>query len=126
MVRTAADTPADSGLGGKRMKCLRCGYCCKTLIVTIVDDPGKGIEEDNLKTVGANGPERCPHLRGDRPGSYACNVHNHDWFQDTPCAAYQSHWPEQECRMGAYIVKGIGRSAEAEKVIENVLREHGQ
>jgi hypothetical protein len=72
-------------------------------MVVIVDDPDRGPEQDNLKAVGFKGPERCQHLRGDAPGEYSCAVHDREWFSETPCAAYQSHWPERPCPMGRHL-----------------------
>lgn len=92
------------------MKCLRCGYCCTRLFAVVVIDPEKGPVEGNLQTIGLTGePERCPHLRGDCPGEYSCAVHDRPWYPDSPCAQYQSHWPETNCRMGEYLTKGEGR-----------------
>ena len=94
------------------MICLRCGYCCKRLSVVIVKDPDKPPSEDNLTVFnGGINPEtgefdnntRCPHLRGDKVGEYWCVCHDKPWFKQTPCAAYQSHWPEKKCRMGVFL-----------------------
>jgi hypothetical protein len=87
------------------MKCLRCGYCCTTLLVVIIKDPEGKFAPSNMTTVGGNGPERCPHLRGDKPGEYACAVHGKRWFRRTGCHEYQSHWPDQNCRMGEFLLK---------------------
>jgi hypothetical protein len=87
------------------MKCLRCGYCCTSLLAVIVVDPDEGIDPDNLTTIGMSGEkERCPHLLGDVAGEYSCAVHDREWYPDTPCAAYQSHWPENTCRMGDFLI----------------------
>jgi hypothetical protein len=43
-------------------------------------------------------------LRGDAPGEYSCAVHDRPWYADTPCAAYQSHWPGVNCRMGEFLL----------------------
>jgi hypothetical protein len=87
------------------MHCLRCGYCCQGLAVIVVDDPTKGIVSGNLLAVGCgqDGVEVCPHLRGDEVGEYSCAVHDEPWYQETPCAQYQSHWPERDCTMGKYM-----------------------
>ena len=88
------------------MKCLRCGYCCTRLCAVIVKNPDKGISEDNLMMIGMSGEvEKCPHLLGDKPGEYSCSIHNRDWYPETPCAQYQSHWPERTCRMGRALVE---------------------
>jgi hypothetical protein len=87
------------------MKCLRCGYCCTSLLAVVVDDPEIGITPENLITIGRSGEkERCKHLRGEAPGEYSCAVHDRPWYPETPCAAYQSHWPSVNCRMGDYLL----------------------
>ena len=80
----------------------------------VVDDPEKGLAEDNLKVVGGNGPERCPHLVGDVPGEFSCAVHDCSWYPDTPCFSHtQIERSDTNCRMGEYILKqhldGSGR-----------------
>jgi hypothetical protein len=77
-------------------------------MVVIVDDPKLGIVEDNLKAVGFNGPERCQHLVGDKPGEYSCAVHDEPWYCETPCASHGQieRSPTDECRMGRYILDG--------------------
>jgi hypothetical protein len=86
------------------MICVRCGYCCTSLLAVIVVDPELGIREDNLRGINML-EERCPHLCGDEPGGYSCAIHDRPWFKDTPCAEYQSHWPDQTCRLGAYLIE---------------------
>ncbi|MFX1487479.1 MAG: hypothetical protein ACFFBS_10400, partial [Promethearchaeota archaeon] len=78
---------AHIGKKGKNMICLRCGYCCLTSLVVIVDDPDLGPVEGNLK--GLDGTERCPHLRGDEPGKYSCAIHSYPWYKETPCFEYR-------------------------------------
>lgn len=90
------------------MRCLRCGYCCTTLLAVIVVDPDKGIRESNLRGINML-EERCPHLKGDKPGEYSCAIHDRPWYSETPCAQYQSHWPDQVCKMGDYLVNGEGK-----------------
>ena len=90
------------------MKCLRCGYCCKKLFVVVIDDPDIGFSDsDNYATFGlsGDGSDPCKHLRGDSSGNYSCSVHDREWYPETPCAQYQSHWPERVCRMGEMLVK---------------------
>jgi len=89
------------------VKCLRCGYCCQRLLVVVVDDPDGPLAEPNLMTFGlsGDGSDPCKHLRGAEPGSYSCAVHDRPWYPRTPCAAYQSHWPERKCPMGVFIVE---------------------
>jgi len=88
------------------MRCLRCGYCCFSLFVVIVDDPAKGIAEDNLKVkIGTN--ERCQHLRGSEPGKYSCAIHGESWYCKTPCASYgqTEASPDSSCRIGEFVLK---------------------
>jgi len=85
------------------MKCLRCGICCKTHMVVIVDDPEKGIEEDNLKARMGNEP--CQHLKGDTPGEYSCAIHDFPWYKKTPCYSHgQIEREDSDCRLGRWIL----------------------
>jgi len=87
------------------MKCLRCGYCCKTCTVVIVDDPTRGIEEDNL--IFQNGMKQpCKHLQGDEPGEYSCALHDYKWYKKTPCFSHgQIEQKDSNCRMGEYMLE---------------------
>lgn len=89
------------------MKCLRCGYCCMNCCVVIVDDPEKGVRNGNLKLHNGRG-QPCPHLKGDKPGEYSCGVHDRKWYKKTPCFSHGQieQSPDDECRMGAYLLKG--------------------
>lgn len=87
------------------MKCLRCGYCCTSLLAVVIKDPDGPFEEPNFMTIGASGEkERCPHLRGDETGEYWCYVHDKEWYHESPCAQYQSHWPNKSCRLGEFLI----------------------
>ena len=89
------------------MNCLRCGYCCLTYAIVIVNDPDKGVEEDNLKVL--DGSERCPHLVGDKPGEYSCAIHDKEWYEETPCFQHgQIERCNTNCRMGQHILKKDG------------------
>jgi len=91
------------------MRCVRCGHCCQNYMVIIVDDPKKGLKEDNLKAIGIHGPERCPHLVGDKPGEYLCRVHERIWYKKTPCFSHgQIENGDTPCRMGVYVIKTWG------------------
>jgi hypothetical protein len=70
----------------------------------IVDDPEKGISEDNIIAHEGNGP--CKHLEGNKPGEYKCKIHNKPWYKKTPCYSHGQieSSPEDECRMGRYII----------------------
>ena len=82
------------------MICLHCGYCCLNSWVVIVDDPEKGIQEDNLLCVEST---RCKHLRGSKPGEYNCAIHDYPWYEETPCANHgQIERKDSECRMGRH------------------------
>lgn len=86
------------------MVCLRCGYCCKNYIVGIVDDPDKGIEEDNIIAHMGDGTP-CKHLRGDKPGEYSCAIHDRPWYEETPCYSHgQVEKGNTNCRMGEYLL----------------------
>ena len=88
------------------MVCRRCSYCCHRYIVVIVDDPKKGIKEDNLICHEGNGTP-CKHLIGNKPGEYSCAIHDKKWYKKTPCFAHGQieHSPNDVCRMGEYILK---------------------
>ena len=87
------------------MICLRCGYCCINYSVIIVDDPEKGIIENNV--IHHNGKAPCKHLGGNRPGEYYCKIHHYAWFKDTPCGQFTQieNSSNRSCRMGKFILK---------------------
>jgi hypothetical protein len=73
-------------------------------MVVIVDDPAKGIREDNLVCHEGNGP--CKHLQGIKPGEYSCALHDKKWYKKTPCYAHsQIERGNTNCRMGEYVLK---------------------
>lgn len=77
-------------------------------MVIIVDDPEKGLAEDNLKGVGFKGPEKCQHLVGDKPGEYSCAIHDKEWYHLTPCYAHDQIGREDApCRIGSAILEKI-------------------
>lgn len=84
-------------------RCLRCGYCCIDTFVVIVDDPKKGIEENNLIALNTK-EKKCPHFIGNEPGKYACAVHEMEWYVDTPCYRYNAH-KKGPCLMGRYLLE---------------------
>jgi len=92
------------------MICLRCGHCCKTYVVVIVDDPEKGIVDDNL--IGHIGDGPCKHLEGDKPGNYSCKLHNYPWYKETPCYQYGQIEadPSDECRTGRWMLDHLEES----------------
>jgi hypothetical protein len=93
------------------MKCLRCGHCCKRYAVIIVDNPELGVDDiDNLVPHMGTG-EPCKHLLGDKPGEYACAVHDYPWYTETPCYRHGQieSDPETPCRMGVYVLSGEGK-----------------
>lgn len=87
------------------MICLRCGYCCKKYAVIIVDDPDKGIREDNL--IPYMGDSRCKHLVGDKPGEYSCTIHDKPWYKETPCFDFGQieSDPGFPCRIGVKVLE---------------------
>ena len=74
----------------------------------IVEDPEKGIQEDNIiEHLGQGQP--CPHLDGDKPGEYSCKVHDRPWYKGTPCYSHgQIERGNTECRLGRYILDKEG------------------
>lgn len=89
------------------MICLRCGHCCKNYLVGIVDDPDKGIAEDNIiGHIGDGTP--CKHLLGDKPGEYSCAIHDKPYYCETPCFSHsQVEKENSNCRMGEYILNKL-------------------
>jgi hypothetical protein len=86
------------------MQCLHCGWCCKHLAVVIVNDPKKGIAEDNLEMHDGQG-NSCKHLRGEKVGEYYCAIHNEIWYNETPCAKHtQFEYRDSPCRIGAALL----------------------
>lgn len=98
------------------MICLRCGYCCISYDVIIVDDPKKGIIEDNLKHKPTG--EKCQHLIGEKPGEYSCAIHNESWYEETPCYRHTQIEPENKpCRMGEHLLnKAISLTSSSVRV----------
>ena len=100
------------------MKCLRCGYCCKHCWVDIIDDPSLGYEESNLIEHPGLG-RSCKHLLGDKPGEYACAVHEYPWYKETPCYRHGLKNGEGPCRLGTKIMKRYEAGRYKEKVLIN-------
>ena len=80
------------------MICLRCGYCCISYVVGIIDD--ESAEGASAKPGG----ERCKHLRGSVPGEMSCALHNDPRYAETPCFDYGQveASPDCPCRMGEF------------------------
>ena len=76
------------------------------MMVIIVDDPEKGIKDDNL-IVQEGGNVSCKHLKGDKPGKYSCAIHDKPWYKETPCYAHSQAEVSDDCpcRMGEYLLK---------------------
>jgi len=74
-------------------------------MVVIVDDPEKGIAEDNL-IVHPGNDKPCKHLEGNKPGEYSCKIHDKVWYDKTPCFSHDqfSRYPNDPCRIGKYIL----------------------
>lgn len=88
------------------MKCLRCGYCCMNMMVVVVDNPDKGIIEDNLITHMGEG-KPCQHLVGNIPSEFSCAIHDKSWYNETPCFSHGQieQNVDDVCRMGEYLLK---------------------
>lgn len=90
------------------MKCVKCGYCCKQLMVMIVDDPSKGISEDNI--IFHDGSKPCKHLIGSEPGKYVCAIHDMPWYDETPCASHNSElFNDIDCKLGLHIISDYNK-----------------
>jgi hypothetical protein len=86
--------------------CVRCGYCCHKLSVTIVDDPEKGVSEGNLIFHEGNN-KKCKHLIGDKMGNFSCRLHNYSWYSETPCYQHsQIEMRNSVCRTGEAMRNG--------------------
>lgn len=74
-------------------------------MVVIVDDPTKGIREDNLAYHKGQGIP-CKHLIGSKPGEYSCAIHDKPWYKKTPCFSHGQieRSKDSPCRMGEYIL----------------------
>ena len=90
------------------MRCLRCGHCCKSYMVIIVNDPEKGVDPDNF--IFHEGGRRCKHLQGKKPGKYSCVLHDYPWYKETPCFKHGQikQSLNDPCRLGEYILERQG------------------
>ncbi|MFA4971178.1 MAG: hypothetical protein WC683_01100 [bacterium] len=90
------------------MRCLRCGHCCQRYLVAIVVDPALGVVPENIVAIDPPRDGPCPHLRGDRPGAYACAVHDEPWYPETPCFAHGQieRSADEPCRIGSALLGG--------------------
>jgi hypothetical protein len=93
------------------MICLRCGHCChnipKVLLSIVTYTGSKNKEPESLNVIDAGETiERCPHLRGDRPGEYFCIIHDRSWYKETPCYSHGQieRSPADKCRVGQNIL----------------------
>lgn len=109
------------------MKCLHCGHCCKNYPVAIVDDPSKGLREDNLVMNPGDG-NPCKHLKTNpKTGKYDCAVHKYPWYKETPCYRHGQVEANDdcECRLGKYLLNKDNQErakqiqAEAEEFVKN-------
>ncbi|NYT01978.1 MAG: hypothetical protein GKC10_04385, partial [Methanosarcinales archaeon] len=89
------------------MICLRCGYCCTHLDVSIVNprairpdgslDPGR---RDSMIPKPAGW--RCPHLAF-QDGKAVCTIHQLPCYQGSPCDQFEQFGPQDDvCILGAY------------------------
>ena len=90
------------------MKCLRCGYCCKVSMVVIIDNPEGPFNESNVITCNLLEDGPCKHLCGNKPGEYACKIHDKSWYKKTPCFSHGQIESSitDNCRLGEYFLKG--------------------
>jgi hypothetical protein len=74
----------------------------------IVDDPEKGLVENNVICHEGKGVP-CKHLRGDKPGEYSCTVHDKPWYKGSPCDEFTQIESSLNgvCCMGQFIMKGV-------------------
>jgi hypothetical protein len=81
--------------------CFRCGDCCTSLWVWIVDDPNKPFGKSMFsKRDGV----RCKHLLGDIPGKYTCAIHNKKWYILTNCYRHGLRVRSEPCETGLRIL----------------------
>ena len=76
------------------------------MMVVIVDDPDKAIEEGNLITHMGEG-KPCKHLVGDVAGEFSCAIHDKSWYNETPCFSHGQIKTDVDdvCRLGEYFLK---------------------
>lgn len=86
------------------MICLRCGWCCKNLMVMVVDDPDLGLIPENIVFHPGDG-RPCKHLRLDGDGRYEYAVYDREWYPRTPCAQYDQVGGGV-CRVGQHVLTG--------------------
>jgi len=76
-------------------------------MVVIVDDPDKGISDDNIIYHPGDGTP-CKYLEGDEIGKYSCRIHDKEWYKKTPCFSHgQLEKGNTECRMGRFIINNL-------------------
>jgi hypothetical protein len=91
--------------------------------VVVVDDPEKGLVDGNV--IVRNGTERCKHFIGNEPGKYACAIHDHPIYQQTPCFQFdQVGSPDSSCRIGVYnmVAHILGSKERAMEAIQSWQR----
>jgi hypothetical protein len=72
-------------------------------MVMVVDDPAKGITDDNIIAHMGDGTP-CKHLEGEE-GNYFCRIHDEDWYSETPCYNHgQIESGNTNCRIGEFIL----------------------
>ena len=93
------------------MKCVRCGYCCISSAVIIIDPEFKDSFEkiddfiDEHFTFKESGVV-CPHLIMDDIIT-TCSIHDKKYYKDTPCYSHSQIESnvDDKCRMGKYITE---------------------
>lgn len=95
------------------MICLRCGHCCINYMTSIVNDPLKGITNNNI--ILNNKP--CKHLSGNKPGKYKCLIYDYEWYKKTPCFEFTQIEKSSDipCRIGYYIINGYSHNKRLQK-----------
>ena len=91
------------------MRCLNCGFCCIAYDAWVVDDPDLGLIKTNWTYKKAH--EKCKHLKGKGPGEYFCEIHDKEWYDQTPCAKYEltlmGETENTPCRVGERTLKKV-------------------
>jgi len=87
--------------------------------VMIVDDPSKGIAQDNIIHHNGQG-QPCKHLQKDGD-QFSCSIHDKDWYDETPCFSHgqMEKSAETPCRLGKYMLANPNILAHALKGNEN-------
>lgn len=89
------------------MICLRCGYCCTHLDVSIVNPlrirPDGSLDpRDSNPMMAKPAGMRCPHLAF-LDNKAVCTIHHLSCYRGTPCEQFEQFGPQDDiCILGAY------------------------